>query len=299
MSGSQAGSRKASDKLRALEDAATAFAKRWSLKRELAHVETEEPAAPVPPGGAPGSPQASAPPAPPTLPRGAEGYPWSFLDLIMFHKLHLSMSAEKAVKGFRALKESFVDWNEVRISSVREIQEALAFCPGSLDLAVFVKDILEVLHRERQDVSLEFLAEMNLGEIRQFLKQFKRLDPSTAEVILRVRKGYPVLPIAPAVETVLERLGVLRKGETRAKMEKDLAAQISPEKTLLVHHFLLNHSFELCPPEEEAVACSSCSLRPLCAFYARAGKRAPRGGRSPARSPAAKRRPTAPRKPAR
>ena len=168
-----------------------------------------------------------------------EGYPTEVLDLIIFHKLHLSMGADDALQSFRQLKEKFVDWNEVRISTVREIQEELA-SSSTLELAVFIKDLLEFIHRERQFVSLEFLAEKNLGEIRKYLKQVKGIDSSTVDLILRVRKAHPVFPLNQTLETLLSKIGIFRRGETRDRKEKLLHDMVEPEKALVLHHYLLD-----------------------------------------------------------
>lgn len=168
-----------------------------------------------------------------------EGYPTEILDLIIFHKLHLSMDADDALRSYRQLKEKFVDWNEVRISTVREIQEEIA-SSSTLELAVFVKDLLEFVHRERQYVSLEFLAEKNLGEIRKYLKQVKGIDSSTVDLILRVRKQHPVFPLTQTLETLLAKIGIFRRGETRDRKEKLLHEMVEPEKALVLHHYLLN-----------------------------------------------------------
>ncbi len=238
---------KAADKLQLLAQQAASFGKHWASGKTF----------PGPEGD-------------------STGYPRAFLDLIVFHKLHTALPAQQALRGFNELKEGFVDWNEVRVSAVREIQEALGLCPGSLELAVFVKDLLELIHREKQDVSLEFLAEKNLGEIRQYLKRFRGLDPSTTELLLRVRKEHPVVPLNHAMELVLTRLGILRKGETRSKNEKSLHELVDPARHLLLHHYLLNHAVEVCPPDENALECPTCGIRQMCAFYARNGKKPPR-----------------------
>ncbi len=231
---------KAPEKLHAVARHALAFGRRWIPKKQL------------------------------DSPSGSNGaYPSDIVDVIVFHKLHLGLPAGMALRGYRALKEDFVDWNEVRISSVREIQEALSLSPGSLELAVFIKDLLELIHRERQDVSLEFLSEKNLGDIRRYLKQLKGMDNSTVELILRLRKEHPVFPLNSAVETVLSRLGVLRGAGRRSQSEKMLHEMVDPSKALVLHHFLLDHSRSVCPPDESMVDCPRCGIRHMCAFFAR------------------------------
>lgn len=200
---------------------------------------------------------------------GTGKYPSKILDLLIFHKLHLGLPTDEAMKSYQRLQEGFVDWNETRISSVREIQEAMDFCPGSLELAVFVKDLLEFVHREHQDVGLEFLAEQNLGDIRQYLKQVKGVDSATVEFILVLRKEYPIFPLSEGAETVLKRLGILRATSTPLQRAKQLHELVEPSSALHLHHFLLNHSREVCPPDETRVDCQHCGMREMCAFYAR------------------------------
>ena len=81
-------------------------------------------------------------------------YPDSVVETIIFHKLHHSMSAEKALKSFARLTAEFVDWNEIRVSTIQEIREQLLDEGNSLETAVFIKDFLEFVHRERLCIDL-------------------------------------------------------------------------------------------------------------------------------------------------
>jgi endonuclease III len=205
---------------------------------------------------------------------GPNSYPTGILDIIVFHKLHLLLPAEVALRSYHQLKERFVDWNEVRISSVREIQDELAASSGTLEFAVFIKDLLEQVQRERQDVSLEFLAEENLGEIRRYLKQIKGMDSATVDLVLRVRKAHPVLPLNHSLEVLLSRVGVFRDGETRDRKEKALHDFVEPEKAFQFHHFLVEVARETCLLDPEELDCPRCSLRANCDFYAKLARRA-------------------------
>jgi endonuclease III len=206
-------------------------------------------------------------------------YPHDILDLVVFHKFHFYMSEREAIQAFRRLKTAFVDWNEVRISAVKEIQELFEGLPDALELAIFVKDFLEYLHRENQSVTLEFLGEKNLGDIRRYLRGIKGIEPATIDLVLRLRKEHPVVPLSAPMERTLVRLGVVRPGDNRDQKEKYLHAMIREEELLPFHHFLLQHSREICPPDDEKLQCSSCGIRASCSFYERRRRRM--NGRSP------------------
>jgi len=204
-------------------------------------------------------------------------YPKEILDLIVFHKFHFFMSHQEAIQAYRRLKSAFVDWNEVRISAVIEIQEIFEGVPDSLELAIFVKDFLEHLHRKNQSVSLEFLVDMGLGDIRRYLKEIKGIEPATIDLVLRLRKEHPVLPLSASMERTLLRLGVVRPGDNRDQKGKYLHSLVSEDQALPFHHFFLQHSREICPPDDEKVQCGSCAIRNTCNFYRQRQRRSGNG----------------------
>lgn len=213
-----------------------------------------------------------------------KAYPSTILEMIVFHKFHFYFNPQEALQNYRKLKNQFVDWNEIRISSIREIQEVLGFSADSLEIAIFIKDLLEYLNRQIHSLSLEFLAEKNLNDIRSFLKGIRSLDPATIQLVLRLRKGYPVLPLTPSMELTLTRLGLIRPGETREQKGRYLHQMIDTAAALPFHHFILSHSREICPPDESQIQCSICLFRSSCEYFHKAYKRM----QAPQKSSAAK-----------
>ena len=200
-------------------------------------------------------------------------YPRDILELIIFHKIHFHAPEQDALQCFRRLKTAFVDWNEVRISSLREIQEVFYGTEDSLGLAIFVKDLLEHLHRQNQSTSLEFLADKNLADIRRYLRGIKGLDPATIDLVLRIRKEYPVLPMSAPMELTLTRLGVVRPHDNRQQKERYLHTLVDQSHALSFHHFFLKHSREICPPEEDKILCPDCGIRRSCTYFGRRRRR--------------------------
>lgn len=120
-----------------------------------------------------------------------EDDPNSILDLLIYQRVTSYAGEKAAIKSFRRLKNSFVDWNEVRISPIPEIQKALGpAAPNSLAVAVFIKDLLDFLHHKRHVLDLEFLVEENNTEIRRFMKKIKGIDAAATNVVLKLRKEY-------------------------------------------------------------------------------------------------------------
>jgi len=169
-------------------------------------------------------------------------YPQTVVDLVVFHKLHFHMSPQDAWQCFSRLKDEFVDWNEVRVSVVREIQEQLSGANDSLELAVFIKDFLEHVHKERRRVTLEPLVEANLTDFRRFFKTVKGLDPATVEFVLMRTKAHPVVPLSASMERHLAEIGIVKSADTRDRKAKHLFEAVGQETALHLHHYLLFHT---------------------------------------------------------
>lgn len=205
---------------------------------------------------------------------GEHEYPSAIHELIIYHKIRLHLEDRKSTEqSFRRLKTNFVDWNEVRISSIPEIQEALGQAASSLSVSVFIKDFLDFIHGQNQTVDLEYLGEENLTEIRRFLRQIKGIDPATISMVLHLRKEYPVLPVSPSMEPSLIRMGLVRTKDNRDQKGRYLHSVVEEKSLLPFHHFLVHHSQETCPPDEDNVQCKVCSLTKFCQYYEKVGKR--------------------------
>ena len=151
------------------------------------------------------------------------------------------------------MKSEFVDWNEVRVSVIRDIQIGLRNSYDSLELAVFIKNFLEFIHGELREISLEYLREENLSETKQFLKQIKGIKPATIEMVLMHIKERPVRPLTLEMEKLLVKLSLAKKTETRVRKGKRLYDLVGPEKVIPLHHYLLYHTNvyeKMAEPEE-------------------------------------------------
>jgi len=107
--------------------------------------------------------------------------PRQILDLIVFHKLHFFMPEGEARS---VLPKAEVDLRSTgtRSASARSWRSrSLQRLADSLELSIFVKDILEQLHRENQSLDLEFLAEKSMMDIRRFLRSIRGVEPATID----------------------------------------------------------------------------------------------------------------------
>lgn len=178
------------------------------------------------------------------------------LDLALFGFMVTHLPLEDATKAYHTFKNQFVDWNEVRISSVKEVQEILRGADEPLELTVTLKEFLQNLFTEEHHVGLEFLTERTISEIRSFFKRKPRLADSIVNMLLERIKDYPVMPLDPAMHECLQKLGVISGSATSLQVMKDLYPQIEREKILPLYAYLMDHARSGCPPFKRATAAS-------------------------------------------
>lgn len=96
---------------------------------------------------------------------------------------------------------------------------------------------------------------------REALEALPGVGRKTANVVMNVAFGMPVMPVDTHVFRVSRRLG-LSAGKTPAFVEKDLEKIVPPEMTGIIHHCLIKHGREVCRARNPW--CSRCGLIGYC-----------------------------------
>ncbi len=105
------------------------------------------------------------------------------------------------------------------------------------------------------------------GEVPDDVSQLQKLPGvgrKTANVVTSVLWDNPVIAVDTHVFRVARRLG-LSRGTTPLAVEKDLTANIPPEKRPTAHHWLILHGRYVCKALKPQ--CAKCGLAPFCAEY--------------------------------
>ena len=112
-------------------------------------------------------------------------------------------------QAWERLKERFPTWESVLAANPVEIAEAIR--PGGLAnvKAPRIQEILRAIRRERGEFTLDFLAEMEVDEARQWLTSLNGVGPKTAAIVLLFSLGKPAFPVDTHVHRVSRRLGLI------------------------------------------------------------------------------------------
>lgn len=133
------------------------------------------------------------------------------LDEVIFAICREGVSTSEAEPAFKKLRESFVDWNEVRVSSIGEIEETLADLPGAGDRAMKISDFLQEHFERTYTFDLEELEKKGVKQAAKQLARYKDKgvdDFAVAWVTQRALGGHAI-PLDPPSVRCLLRLGVI------------------------------------------------------------------------------------------
>ncbi|MEA3345104.1 MAG: endonuclease III [Chloroflexota bacterium] len=176
-------------------------------------------------------------------------------------------------RAWQRLRERFsasgsrdtVDWMEVMTAPTEELVEAIR--PGGLanTKAPRIQEALRTILAERSELSLDFLAQMSVGEARAWLMRLKGVGPKTAAIVLLFSLGQPAFPVDTHIHRLSRRLGLIPANTSREKAHRLLEELLPSEIYYPFHLNLIAHGREVC--RARAPRCALCVLREHCDYY--------------------------------
>jgi endonuclease III len=134
------------------------------------------------------------------------------LEQFVFALCRENSSPEQAEQAFANLKSRFYDWNEVRVSSVREIEEALEGLGDAESRAQRLISFLQEVFETTFSFDLEGLQKKGLKQAAKALSRYGAAsDYVVARVVQRSLGGHAI-PLDAATLRCSRRLGLLDAG---------------------------------------------------------------------------------------
>ena len=165
-------------------------------------------------------------------------------------------------EAMHRLIERFQTWDEILDAPVSEVEDAIR--PGGLapTKSKRLVALLAEVKERRPDWDLEFLADLDLEEAKEWLTSLKGVGPKTAACVLLFALGRPALPVDTHVERVSKRLGLVPAKMPADKAHDALEAMVKPEQVYAFHVDLIQHGRRTC--HARGPKCDSCVLEPKC-----------------------------------
>src|SRR5439155_21488426 len=135
-----------------------------------------------------------------------------------------------ADRAYKMLRERFFDWNEIRVSSDREIEEALADLPDAEARANRLISFLQEVFETTFSFDLESLHKKGLKQAAKQLARYQAANDYAVAWVTQQTLGGHAIPLDDAGPRVLRRLGMLEDGNNLEELRTGLEHVIPKAK---------------------------------------------------------------------
>jgi len=187
------------------------------------------------------------------------------IDLVVYLMLATRHGRDAAERSMKSLRVDFVDWNEVRVTSIPEIALSLRVRNTSArqTRAREIREFLTHLFRERSEVSLDFLDEQDFDKAVAALAALDGIEAGTAaQVLLHRLSAEAPLPISKTAVRVARRIGIVPRDSTPTRT-RDGLARLEPSQRHRAYRLLLHLGLTVCGSRN--MRCAECAASPECA----------------------------------
>jgi endonuclease-3 len=192
--------------------------------------------------------------------KGGEGQPRPVLDQFLYAICREDTTRELAERAFRNLREQYFDWNEVRVSSPRELAESMDCLPDAEGRAQRVVDFLQEVFETTYSFDLETLQKKGVKQAAKQLARYQAANDYVVSSVVQTSLGGHAVPLDGAALRVLHRLTIIdRDTEDLEALRASLEHQVPKAKGLAFCDTLSAIAYDFCSEDEPQ--CDSC---PLC-----------------------------------
>lgn len=139
-------------------------------------------------------------------------------------------SYSTADKAYAAVSTSFFDWNEVRVSTVKELAEAMHMLPEPQVAASNLKRVLQCVFESAYAFELEGLKKQNLGQAQQKLAKYEGATPFAVAYVTQAALGGHSIPLDRGLLAVFAVLGLANEQDQAAHSVPGLERAIPKNK---------------------------------------------------------------------
>lgn len=189
--------------------------------------------------------------------------PRPVLEELVYAICREGVPTDQADTAFAKLHASFFDWNEVRVSSVQEVSDALVGLPDAGTRAERIVGLLQEVFEERYAFDLSSVAKKGLKDAARQIARYKTgvNDFSIAWVTQRTLGGHAI-PLDRPTLRVLRRLTVVDAEEDDPEAVRgSLEHYIPKAKGYEFTETVIQFADQVCQEEPQ---CPGCPIRTEC-----------------------------------
>jgi endonuclease-3 len=194
----------------------------------------------------------------PHLPQGLP-----VLEQFLYAVCREGTTREEGDRAFLNLRERFFDWNEVRVSSQRELTEAFNGLPDAETRAQRAVDFLQEVFETTFSFDLESLHKKGLKQAAKQLARYQAANDYSVAWVIQQSLGGHAVPLDAPMLRVLKRLGLIDGEEDREALRASLEHCIPKSKGSLFIDLISDLADAVCFEDEPN--CPACPLVGSCA----------------------------------
>jgi len=160
------------------------------------------------------------------------------LETLLFAACLEDVSQDQAETVFARLLASFHDLNEIRVSSISEIEEVLGDLPRAEWRALRVREVLQFTFENYYSFDLDQLKRKTLDQAEKQLGQIRYLTPFIRAYALQHCLGAHVVPVDDLSCAVLVWLGLVPGDATTQSAGEEMKAALRKNESALFCHLI-------------------------------------------------------------
>ncbi len=189
--------------------------------------------------------------------------PLSVLEQYIYGLCREDATVEQADRAFRNLVDRFFDWNEVRVSSTRELEEALEDLPQAEARAQRLVLFLQEVFETHFTFDLQALEKKGLKDASKQLARYQATNDYLGAWVVQRSLGGHAIPLDAPTLRCARRMGLLDDSQDDCETARASLEHLIPKANgSMFTDLLSNLSAEYC--WEDAPNCAACPMAPEC-----------------------------------
>lgn len=137
---------------------------------------------------------------------------------------------DAADEGFQRVQEVYFDWNEIRVTTVTELADALRNLPDPTAAAARIKRGLQAIFEARYSFDLDDMRKMNQGKAIQEIAKFSGVSRFMLAYVIQHAFGGHTIPVSDSIMDILTMTGIVTPAEAEKHQTPGLERAIPKTK---------------------------------------------------------------------
>jgi endonuclease III len=184
------------------------------------------------------------------------------LEQMVYAVLREGATRKEADKAFDRLGKTFFDWNEIRVSSVHEVEDALAGLPDAGPKAQRLVELLQEVFESTFSYDLDGLAKKGLKQAAKQIGRYQAVNEYAVSWVTQRSLGGHAIPVDPPTLRTVVRLGLTEEETKPDAVRTSLEHQVPKAKGPQFTEYVSLLAREFCWEDEPN--CGPCPMKGEC-----------------------------------